>query len=153
MSPEHGRVRRAVAADLPALLVLYRHLRPEEQPPPHAAAEAALAEILHSPSTCILVAEVADGTLVASCGLTIIPTLGHGAQPFGVVENVVTHADYRRRGHGRTVLQAACEAARAAGCYKLCLSTGSQQDATLRFYEGAGFKRNTKTFFEIRWTD
>jgi ribosomal protein S18 acetylase RimI-like enzyme len=146
-------VRRAVAGDLPALLLLYGQLRPHEAPPSHDAARAALTEILHSPSTCILVAEIADGTLVASCGLTIIPTLGHGAQPFAVIENVVTHVDHRRRGHGRTVLQAACEAAKAAGCYKLCLSTGSKEETTLRFYESLGFKRDTKSYFEIRWED
>ena len=146
-----GRVRRAVASDLPALLVLYRHLRPHEPPPTPAAAERALAEILKSASTCIFVLEVPDGTLVASCGLTIIPTLGHGAEPFAVIENVVTHAEHRRRGHGAAVMRAACDAARAAGCYKLCLSTGSKEEATMRFYEAAGFKRNTKTYFEIRW--
>jgi ribosomal protein S18 acetylase RimI-like enzyme len=148
-----GQVRRAVASDLPALLVLYGHLRPHEPAPSPEAAQAALAEILASKSTCILVLESPDGILVSSCGLTVIPTLGHGAQPFAVVENVVTHAEHRRRGHGRAVLQAALEAAKAAGCYKLCLSTGSREEATLRFYESAGFRRNTKTFFEIRWTD
>ena len=148
-----GQVRRAVAADLPALLVLYAQLRPDEPPPPQDAAAAALAEILASPSTCILVVEVPDGALVACCGLTVIPTLGHGAQPFAVVENVVTHAGHRRRGHGRAVLRAACAAAKAAGCYKLCLSTGSKQEATMRFYESEDFERGTKTFFEIRWPD
>ena len=150
---DRSRVRRAVASDLPALLALYRHLRPHEAPPAPEAAEAALAEILRSASTCIYVAENPDGVVVASCGLTVIPTLGHGAEPFAVIENVVTHADCRRQGYGAAVMRAACDAAKSAGCYKLCLSTGSQEEATMRFYESAGFGRNTKTYFEIRWKD
>ena len=50
----------------------------------------------------------------------------------------------------RDSLEAACGIARSAGCYKVMLLTGSKQDATLRFYERAGFNQNDKTAF-IRW--
>jgi GNAT superfamily N-acetyltransferase len=92
----------------------------------------------------------ADGRLVSSCSLSIIPNLTRGGRPYAVIENVVTDADWRRRGLGRQVLAAATAQAWAAGCYKVMLATGSRREATLQFYEGAGFERGAKTYFEMR---
>jgi hypothetical protein len=39
-----------------------------------------------------------------------------------------------------------------AGCYKVMLATGSRREETLHFYEGAGFDRGGKTFFEAHPT-
>jgi hypothetical protein len=47
------------------------------------------------------------------------------------------------------VLAFAIQRAKEVGCYKVTLSTGSKQEGTLRFCEGAGFTRNAKTFFEL----
>ena len=87
------------------------------------------------------VAEV-DDQLVSSCTLTIIPNLTHGARPYGLIENVVTHAGYRRQGLGQAVLQHALGVAWEANCYEVMLLTGAKQPEVLRFYEAAGFKRN-----------
>lgn len=51
--------------------------------------------------------------------------------------------------HGRGVLDAACDAAWAQGCYKVMLMTGSQNPGTLNFYRDAGFTAS-KTGFERR---
>ncbi|MEY9181394.1 GNAT superfamily N-acetyltransferase [Bradyrhizobium sp. USDA 326] len=67
-----------------------------------------------------------------------------------MIENVVTHADYRRHGLGRRVLARALEIGWQADCYKVLLATGSKRESTLRFYEGAGFERGGKTYFEVR---
>lgn len=55
-----------------------------------------------------------------------------------------------RIGLGRAVLHAALDRAWNADCYKVLLATGSQRESTLHFYEGAGFQRGAKTYFEIR---
>ena len=145
------QVRPAVPSDLHALIELYGHLNPDEPPPHSARAEGAWDEVLRSNCATVFVIEGSEGKLISSCCLAIIPTLTHGAKPFGVIEAVVAHAEYRRRGCGSAVLKAAIGAPQAAGCYKLCLATGSTRETTLRFYENAGFKRGTKTFFERRW--
>ena len=62
---------------------------------------------------------------------------------------VVTHPDYRKRGFGRQVLDAASDAAWQAGCYKVMLMTGSKKPETIRFYLGAGFEQS-KTGFQKR---
>jgi hypothetical protein len=36
------------------------------------------------------------------------------------------------------------------GCYKIVLTTGRTDEEVMAFYEGVGFKRNTRTAFEAR---
>lgn len=97
----------------------------------------------------MLVGAVPSGELVASCTLVVIPNLTRSGSPYALIENVVTHAGHRRRGHGRALLDAAVAAAWAAGCYKAMLMTGSKRPETLRFYADAGFEQS-KTGFQIR---
>lgn len=142
-------IRPAGPDDLPGVLALYRQLNPGDPVLDVAAAGTAWAALLSSGLTTVFVAEMA-GRLVSSCTLAIVPNLSRGARSYGVIENVVTDADHRRTGLGRAVLHAALEKAWRADCYKVLLATGSRREATLRFYEGAGFERGGKTYFEIR---
>nr|WP_159586532.1 GNAT family N-acetyltransferase [Chelativorans xinjiangense] len=142
-------IRPAKPDDLPGILALYRQLNPGDPILDLDAAEAAWSVLLSSGLTTPFVAEI-EGLLVSSCTLAIVPNLSRGARPYGVIENVVTHTDHRRTGLGRAVLQAALHKAWEANCYKVLLATGSQRESTLRFYEGAGFQRGGKTYFEIR---
>jgi ribosomal protein S18 acetylase RimI-like enzyme len=141
-------VRAASHDDLSELLGLYRHLHPHEQLDA-ATAERVWSTLLGSGFTTVVVVEV-WGVLVSSCTLAIIPNLTRGGRSYGVIENVVTHAEHRRRGLGKRALAHALELAWQADCYKVLLATGSKQEATLRFYEGAGFQRGGKTYFEVR---
>ncbi len=145
-------IRPATSHDLDGLLALYHHLHPDDPAPDPVVAEQAWSALLSSGVVVPIVAELA-GLLVASCTLAIIPNLTRGARPYGVIENVVTHADHRRRGLGRAVLIAAQRAAWSAGCYKVMLATGSRRASTLAFYEAAGFQRGGKTSFGIRRPD
>jgi GNAT superfamily N-acetyltransferase len=146
---DEPEIRPARPADLPGILALYRHLNPDDPVLTPAVAEAAWSALLSSGLTTLFVADLA-GLLVSSCTLAIVPNLSRRARPYGMIENVVTHADHRRGGLGRAVLQAAIDKAWSADCYKILLATGSKKEATLRFYEGAGFDRGGKTYFEIR---
>lgn len=105
--------------------------------------------MLASSFMTVIVAQAAE-LLVSSCMLAIVPNLSRGGRSYGVIENVVTHADYRRQGLGRRVLMHALDVAWQADCYKVLLATGSKRETTLRFYEEAGFQRGGKTYFEVR---
>ncbi len=142
-------IRPARPQDLSGVLALYRQLHPHDAVLDLAAAAPAWSAVLSSGLTTPFVADVA-GRVVSSCTLAIIPNLSRGGRPYGVIENVVTHADHRRTGLGRAVLHAALDKAWSANCYKVLLATGSQKEATLRFYEGVGFQRGGKTYFEVR---
>lgn len=142
-------IRPATPEDLPGILALYRQLNPDDPVLDFAVAEPVWSALLSSGLTTPFVADK-GGLLVSSCTLAIVPNLSRGARPYGVIENVVTDADHRRTGLGRAVLDAALAQAWKADCYKVVLATGSRRESTLRFYEGVGFQRDTKTYFEIR---
>jgi ribosomal protein S18 acetylase RimI-like enzyme len=142
-------IRIAIEHDLPEVLNLYRHLHPHDPQLEATDAERVWSNLLASGFMTVVVAQAAK-LLAASCTLAIVPNLSRGGRSYGVIENVVTHADYRRLGLGRRVLAHALEIGWQADCYKVLLATGSKQESTLRFYEGAGFERGGKTYFEVR---
>jgi GNAT superfamily N-acetyltransferase len=140
-------IRQIRADELPALLELYRHLHADDPTLPLAAdIEQLWQQILRDPSQHYLVAEV-EGQIVASCVLVVIPNLTRSARPYGLIENVVTHPDFRKRGLGTQLLKAALARAWERNCYKVMLLTGRKDEATLRFYKQAGFAGGVKTGF------
>lgn len=85
-----------------------------------------------------------DGKVVSSVQMAIIESLTHNVSPFAVVENVVTHIDYRNRGYASALLKQASEIAKARKCYKIFLETGSNKESTLNFYRNNGFAIDEK---------
>jgi GNAT superfamily N-acetyltransferase len=83
-----------------------------------------------------------EGQVLATCVLAIIPNLTRGAQPFGLIENVVTASALRGQGIGHTLLQAALAFAWQERCYKVMLLTGRPE--AVPFYERVGFQKNIK---------
>ncbi|HET9914496.1 MAG TPA: GNAT family N-acetyltransferase [Anaerolineales bacterium] len=129
------------------LLELNKHLNTNDLPlPEEAEVEAVWQEILTDKKIHCVVADY-EGKLVASCILVIIPNLTRGAKPYGLIENVVTHANYRKKGIGRNILQYALSIAWKHQCYKVMLLTGRKDEATLMFYENSGFVSGVKTGF------
>ena len=129
------------------LLNLYTHLHREDAPLPEKSTLLSIwEEITTNPLLHYFVLEH-DDKIVASCTLTIIPNLTRGGRPYGLIENVVTHANYRRRGFGTSILKYSLEIAWKNKCYKVMLLTGSKDPRVYRFYEKAGFKKGIKTGF------
>ncbi|PKL73786.1 MAG: GNAT family N-acetyltransferase, partial [Methanobacteriales archaeon HGW-Methanobacteriales-2] len=106
-------------------------------------------DILSDPSLFYVVAEE-EGRIVSSCNITIIKNLTREAKPYGLIENVVTHPDYRNKGYGVLVLKKAVEIAENKNCYKVMLMTSKKDEKTLHFYEKAGFDSGEKTAFIVR---
>ena len=141
-----SRVRPVRPEELEKLLTLYTFLGDNPLPENLDKAEQVWTEILENPGYRILVLEQ-DGRLISSCTLLIIPNLTHHQRPYALVENVVTHPDYRGRGCATAVLDYARALARQAGCYKIMLLTGSKRESTLSFYRHAGYRDDLKTGF------
>ena len=140
-------IREIQADELQLLLSLYTHLHEHDDPPPSGElAEAVWSEAIANRRIRYFGVFV-SGLLVSSCTLTVIPNLTRACRPYGVIENVVTHAAHRHRGYGRAVLAHALAAAWRQDCYKVMLLTGRKDEATLRFYEQAGFDRHDKQAF------
>jgi len=133
--------------ELSSLLDLYKHLNSDEPPLPEGdILNQVWNNFLTDPKIYCVVGEI-EGRLVSSCTLIIIPNLTRGARPYGLIENVVTHAEYRKKGFGSSLLRYALRLAWEKQCYKVMLLTGRKQEETLRFYERAGFQRGIKVGF------
>src|SRR5690606_38760709 len=93
---------------------------------------------------------VFDAHLVSTCTLVIVPNLTRGAMAYGLMENVVSHTDHRRKGYVTALLKHALAIDWQNGCYKVLLQTGSKRDGTLKFYESVGLVRGITTGFVAR---
>ena len=142
-------IREARPEDLEKILELYLYLHEEDIPAHDAHLEKTWDQIMGDPNHHLIVNEV-DGKIVSSCVCVIIPNLTRGVRPYAFVENVVTHADYRKKGYAHECLDYAKQIAQRENCYKMMLLTGSKRPETLAFYEHSGYNSTDKTAF-IRW--
>jgi GNAT superfamily N-acetyltransferase len=140
-------VRELTKDDLQLLLDLYIHLHDTDSPlPERECVESVWIEALNNKSIKYF-GYYLGSSLVSSCTISVIPNLTRSCRPYGVIENVVTHGQFRRKGYGHAVISAALEFAWDRNCYKVMLMTGQLDEGTFKFYESAGFKRNKKEAF------
>ena len=142
-------IREANKNDLKELLELYLYLHEDSIPNQDEHLENTWKQIMEDKNHHLIVNEV-DGKIVSSCVCVIIPNLTRNVRPYAFVENVVTHADYRKKGYASECLNYARTIAKNENCYKMMLLTGSKKAETLRFYENAGYNSSDKTAF-IQW--
>jgi GNAT superfamily N-acetyltransferase len=140
-------IRALSQIDLPALVSLYRHLHRSDEPlPSQEVVERVWAEVMASDRYAYFGGFIGE-ELVSTCAIAVIPNLTRGCRPYGVIENVVTHASHRRRGYGTALLRATLAYAWREGCYKVMLMTGRKDDETFRFYRSVGFDSDEKQAF------
>jgi GNAT superfamily N-acetyltransferase len=147
----NNKVRLIKFEELNELLDLYQYLNHDD---PNLKGSDNINKlwdkIFNDPNRYYFVVED-DGVIVSSCTLIIIDNLTRSGRPFGLIENVVTHKEYRKRGYGTAVLHKALEVAKNKDCYKIVLLTGRKEESVLRFYERVGFEKGIKTGFIIRF--
>lgn len=139
-------IRKARGTDANQLKTLYfeylTHFPPKEEQD-MSLWQSLLEKFEKDENMYLLVAEE-DGKVVSSVQMAIIEGLTHNVRPFAVIENVVTHADYRNKGLASALLEKASEIARERRCYKVFLETGSNKESTLNFYRNNGFAIDEK---------
>jgi len=139
-------VRRATAADIPALvelrLALDQELAGETPVGPtdehRARIDAFLGSHVPDGRFRVWVADAA-GEMVGMAGLVVVDRPPHPRSrraPEAMVFNVMTTPAWRRRGVGRAVMEAVIADGRALGCRRLLLRTS---DEGSHLYAGLGF--------------
>src|SRR5436190_24311140 len=142
-------IRELRPDELEVQLELYKFLHEKDEPISPQRAQEVWNQICSSEYVQCIGAE-ADGRIVASCMLTITPNLTGGGRAYGLVENVVTHPDYRRRGIGKFMLRRALDIAWEGDCYKVMLLTGRKTEQVHKFYQSAGFVWGLKVGYVAR---
>lgn len=137
--------RQATTAELSLLRQLYSEM--DGKPP---LAEETIAQIWADlqqlPHSYIYLAYQGK-TAVGTFTLVVIPTMMHpGFHRSALLDAVMVRPQYRSRGIGRAMVGHALELARAAGCYKLMLSSNLRRERTHRFYESLGFRQHGWSF-------
>jgi len=150
-------MREATEDDLPAVLALYAQPDMDKgKVLTLAEAQSLLAQFRQYPSYRLWVACEASpdassdadsgGQVVGTYALLIMHNLAHQGTPSAIVEDVVVSADRHGQGIGQLMMQHAQEQARAAGCYKLVLSSNQKRERAHAFYESLGFQRHGFSF-------
>jgi GNAT superfamily N-acetyltransferase len=134
-------VRPAAATDVTRVVALLRHGALDdgaEDPDDSDGYGAAPAEIAGTPGCEVPVVEV-DGEVVSVCQVIVFRHLQHRGGRCGELESIHVDPDHRGRGIGTVLVTAAVDPARAAGCYRVQLTSDRRRPDAHRFYERAGF--------------
>jgi len=134
-------IRRAVAADVPAIVAMLADdpLGARRERPGDPAYAAAFKEIDADPRQLLAVA-VAGDDVVGTLQLTFIPGLSRLGSTRALIEAVRVRADQRGTGLGGTLVRWAIETARDHGAALVQLTTDASRKDAHRFYERLGFK-------------
>ncbi|MBN8755033.1 MULTISPECIES: GNAT family N-acetyltransferase [Variovorax] len=136
------KMRKAVQADLPVIVAMLADDvlgAARERPGDTALYEAALRRIEAQDGNQLLVAELPEG-VVGCLQLIVIPGLGLQGAVRGQIEGVRVASSQRGQRIGEQMIAFAIDAARAAGCRLVQLTTDKRRTDAHRFYERLGFK-------------
>ena len=133
-------VRRVGIDDLPALVAVLADdvLGATREVAGMAPYRRAFEQVAADPNQ-LLVAAVADGEVVGTLQLSLIPGLSRAGALRGQIEAVRVRADHRGIGTGAALLRWAIDEARRRGCALVQLTTDKSRADALRFYERLGF--------------
>jgi GNAT superfamily N-acetyltransferase len=141
-------VRPALEGDLDSLLQLFACAEVSAHAQPIERARAIWAETIASDATDVFVA-VEGERVAATCMLITVPNLLRGGRRLGVLENVVSHPDFRRGGYGRAVVEAALQAAWDKDCFHVLMQSGREDPAVHQFYKDRGFLPGLRTAYVV----
>lgn len=135
------RIRPAAEADLPELVELLRQLFELEQDfePDASKQQAGLSLMLESPFAELLVAEC-GGRVAGFCGVQLQISTAMGSYA-AQIEDLVLPPEFRRRGIGSRLLDAAGAWAKQRGARRLQLNCDDQNLPAMRFYEARNWIR------------
>ena len=141
-------IREARDADLPAVLALYAQPGMDDgEVLTHDEARAIWQQFARYPNYRLFVAEDGQGgEIVATYALLVMHNLAHRGTPSAIAEDVVVSPAHQGRGIGRALMAHALAQARAAGCYKLALSSNAKRESAHAFYRSLGFAQHGLSF-------
>jgi ribosomal protein S18 acetylase RimI-like enzyme len=139
-------IRQATAEDLDDVARLIAEFRDwfGKDEPGHDSIRSTLARLLDDAATRYLLAvDDQSGETVGVCQLRFRLSVWTGADDCWLEDLYVTEAA-RSGGHGRALVLAAFDSARARGCKRIELDVNVENEAALRLYTELGFTTEPK---------
>lgn len=131
------------------LVELYGHLNPGDIAPDANTIEMVWEQTVSS-NVIQYVGLFIEKELVSCCQKVVVPNFTRSGQPYCLIENVVTHIDFRNKGYGKKLLMHTISMAWNEGCYKVMLMSGRKDESVLQFYQSVGFSANEKRAFVVK---
>jgi GNAT superfamily N-acetyltransferase len=143
-------LRDATEVDLPRLVALLNQLslddpREDRREPLPEEYVRAFREVEADPRQRVLVVEI-DGEVTGTALLMVLPNISHLGRPYAIVEDVVIDDHHRDQGYGEALMRHMMALAKAAGCYKLTLTSNKARANAHRFYRRLGFTASHEGF-------
>lgn len=138
-------IRLATVEELPDVLRLYHDTGVERDSSLTLAdAEQWFQRIQQYPNYTLWIATLKelDDRRIGTFALLVMDNLVHHGSPSGIVEGVAVDPEFQGQGIGRQMMQVAMAQCRAAGCYKLSLTTNLRRKEAHAFYESLGFQKH-----------
>lgn len=135
-----ARIRAATPSDVDALCALLSILFQQEREfaPDVDAQRRGLMTIVDDPAVGLILLAEKESTALGMVNLLFTVSTALGAR-VALLEDMVVSPSARGAGLGSQLLEAALEAARAAGCRRITLLTDHDNQAAMRFYSRHGF--------------
>ncbi len=138
-------IREAEKRDKDKLVELYRMLVPNSKK--MNVREEQIETIRRDRNNFLFVYEE-DGELIGTLTLNICLQALHGYRPYGVIENIIVHEDFRGRNIGRKLLQHVEDYCRSIDCHRIMLLSSSKRDRAHQFFEREGFDGSVSRGFK-----
>ena len=141
-------IRELKEDEIEQLTELYFHYTKEENLPEisEEKIKSIWEEIQKNPCVNYFVLE-SENRIAASCILSTTPSFIRGGAAYGVIEHVVTHADFRKRGFAKEILEYSLDYAWSHGCTEVMLLSGFDDKGAHRIYEKLGFDKHERVGF------
>jgi GNAT superfamily N-acetyltransferase len=144
--PTHLDIRQALPEDAAILASLMSEMDAPEADPKDTAPDVGrmrrvLEEMAGYPSFRAYIGRI-DGQPVGSFSLLVFSSPTHGGKAQAVLDAVVIRSERRGEGIGQAMVSHANTLARAAGCYKISLSSNMKRVAAHHVYEKLGFRQH-----------
>ena len=127
---------------MPVLIGLIQYgalARTDDGSPDPEPYRQALTEIRRSARGDVLVAD-RHGEVVGLCQLVVFRHFQQHGELCAEIESLHVHPDHRSQGVGAQLVEAAVDAARREGCYRVQLTSNLQRTEAHRFYAQHGFE-------------
>jgi GNAT superfamily N-acetyltransferase len=138
-------IREAERTDRAQIFKLYKMLVPNSKK--MKVEEEQIDNIRRDPNNLLLVYDE-GGEILGTLTLNICLQALHGFRPYGVVENIIVHENYRSKNVGQKLLQYVEEYCKSIDCHRIMLLSNSKRQRAHQFFEREGYDGSVSKGFK-----